>query len=104
MALSNYFALRTTNNDGEVLFCQRAKSERRGTREARPISDTLPTLAPSWWPELVLTTYLGFKCPYDSRMAAGIIKQSGMPSQGLILKSEQLMRYIWKEIDLVRPR
>ena len=58
-ALSNSFALRTTNKDGKVLFCQRAISERRGTREVRPISDTLATLVPTWWPELVLTTCLG---------------------------------------------
>ena len=72
-ALSNSFALRTTNKDGKVLFCQRAKSERRGAREVRPISNTLATLAPPWWPELVLTTRFGSKSPYDSHMAAGIM-------------------------------
>ena len=70
-ALSNSFALRTTNKDGKVLFCQRAKSERRGAREVRPISNTLATLAPPWWPELVLTTCFGSKCPYDLSYGSG---------------------------------
>ena len=39
-----------------------------------PISNTLATLAPPWWPELVLTICLGFKCPYDSHIVAGIMK------------------------------
>ena len=82
-ALPNSFALRTTNKDGKVLFCQRANSERRGTQEVRPISNTLATLALTWWPELVLTTWLGFKCPCDSQTAAGIMKQGGNAITGL---------------------
>ena len=72
--LATCLALRATNNDGKVLFCQRAKSERREAREVRPIFNKLATLAPPWWPELVLTICLGFKCPYDSHIAAGIMK------------------------------
>ena len=86
--------LRTTNKDGKVLFCQRAISERRGTREVRPISNTLATLAPTWWPELVLTTCLGSKCPCDSQMAARIMEAGGMPLQGLILQLEEIIPHI----------
>ena len=93
-ALSNSFALRTTNKEGKVLFCQRAKSERRGTPEIRPISNTLATLAPHWWPELVLTTCLGSKCPCDSQISAGIMKQGGMPLQGFILQLEEIIPHI----------
>ena len=79
-----FFALKTTNNNGK-LFLQRAKSKRCWAREVHPISNTLATLTLPWWPELVLTTRLGFKYYCDSQMAAGIMKQGGMPSQGWVL-------------------
>ena len=63
-------------------------------REFRPISNTLATLAPPWWPELVFTRCFGSKCPYDSHMAVWIMKQGGMSLQGLIISLEEIIPYI----------